>query len=64
MPDKYGLLLSSCKDFMVFIKTDEDTGDNTIDVLRIKTRESLKISFIFLIALGIFFIAIIIHQFL
>jgi hypothetical protein len=64
MPDKYGLLLSSCRDFMAFIKTDEDTGNNTIDVLRIKTRESLKMSFIFLIALGIFFIAIVAYQFI
>ena len=64
MPDKYSKLLSSCKDFMAFIKADEDTGDNTIDVLRIKTCESLKISFIFLIAIGIFFLVIIVHQFL
>jgi hypothetical protein len=64
MPDKYGLLLSSCKDFTAFIKTDEDTGNNTIDVLRIKTRKSLRISFLFLIVMGIFFIAIVAHQFI
>jgi len=64
MPDKYSQLRSSYKDFWVFIKSDEDSGNNTIDVLRIKTRESIKISFLFLIVLGIFFIVIIAHQFL
>ena len=64
MPDKYRQLLSSYKDFLAFIKAEEDTGNNTIDVLRIKTRQSIKISLLFLIVLGVFFLVIIAHQFL
>ena len=64
MPEKYNQLFLSHKNLLAFIRTDEDTGNNKIDVLRIKARESIKIAILFLIASLMFFIAIAICQFI
>jgi hypothetical protein len=54
LPEICHEIIKSHQNIKKFINSDEDTGHNTIDVLRVRIREYRNISFVFLIGFGLF----------